>query len=124
EREFVADLFQQLGKKRSGKQAKLHVLEPSGNRPIVCTFVPVPASGLGSSSLAGPLGGAGDAWLLLAGPPETAATADSETAAGDPPVSCAPAAEEVEAVRVDRPSDPPGPHAVPGLASAVEPPPR
>src|SRR5262249_5424515 len=82
-REFVADLFQRPGKKRSGKQAKLHVLEPSGNQPIVCTFLPVPASSLGSSSLAVPLGGMGDAWLLLASTPEIPTTAHSARAAGD-----------------------------------------
>jgi PAS domain S-box-containing protein len=123
EREFVADLFQRPGKKRSGKQAKLHVLEPSGNQPIVCTFLPVPAASLGSSSLAVPLGGSGDAWLLLASPPETPTTTHSAVAVSDPRASFAPAEEEVESVRLDRPSEAPGPHAVPGLASAVEPPP-
>src|SRR5262249_10827076 len=124
EREFVADLFQRLGKKRSGKQAKLHVLEPSGNRPILCTFLPLPGASLGSSYLAVPLGGAGDAWVLLASPPETPTIAHSAAAVGDSGTSCAPEDEKVESVRLDRGSEAPGPHAVPGLATAVEPPPR
>jgi len=122
DREFVADLFQRPGKKRSGRQARLHVLESRGSQPIVCTFLPVP--GAGSRSLAGPLGGPGDAWLLLASQPETATIAEAAAPVGDPRASSAPPDEEVESVRVDRASETPGPHAVPGLASVVEPPPR
>jgi PAS domain S-box-containing protein len=83
EREFVADLFHQPAKKRSGKKAVLHVLAPGGSQPLLCTFLPVGATSLGPSSSAIALGESGEGWLLLVGEPETSTAVGPAASSSD-----------------------------------------
>lgn len=77
DRSFVADLLHQA--RRRGTQALLEVAGRSGNRPLVCTFLPVRATDAPQKISASRerVKEVGDAWLILARAPRVNATEES-----------------------------------------------